>query len=443
MVLEIEVDSQREMSPEKVEAAGIASENYLVAPFITTNAAHASTTTSAPQLPPETKKSTPVVIRTPVVSSSTSSTHKPNSPHASSHHAETQVPPMTQVSIFHSRCAKLDSNSTSLVSKDLHRSTTLTLSPRTIASAPNSDAKGDGQMETSDAISIAVSVPSIQTRGLIRESNASAGVTENITRPNESVSQQHTPQAASDCRTARSDTQKPREDSSERSKRYLQDLLEDPSLTPSNQQDFELLWNKRKQKVEVNAERRAKNTFLSWQRNGVSIEAAIDLALKDYGELYEQAHAVRLLFEAEKESWKQCMTDEIPVAKHSRMGELPSYDSGLPRKRPSYFYEQDSSVQDTPQQQWMSYYATEGNSSSTEAPNKETFPAEGRKMESWWGENEPTLYGRSLNEQFQYLTENEIEQQQNSPTTANQDTTPITFRTSLRPQKKFSVPVKK
>jgi hypothetical protein len=86
---------------------------------------------------------------------------------------------------------------------------------------------------------------------------------------------------------------------------------------------FEKLWQTEKTAVEQRAEVRATVQFRQWQRDKVTLEAAIEASLRDYGELYEkviayctanlhftdtyyvllQAHALRLQFEAEKRQW--------------------------------------------------------------------------------------------------------------------------------------------
>ena len=52
--------------------------------------------------------------------------------------------------------------------------------------------------------------------------------------------------------------------------------------------------------LEKRAENKAKVKFQEWQRDKLSLEEIIDNSLKEYVEIYEKAHALRLQFEAEK-----------------------------------------------------------------------------------------------------------------------------------------------
>jgi hypothetical protein len=67
--------------------------------------------------------------------------------------------------------------------------------------------------------------------------------------------------------------------------------------------EFVQLWSKRKLALEKRAEEKAKTTFSQWQRDNKTLQDAIDGSLKEYVELYENAHALRLQFEAEKSKW--------------------------------------------------------------------------------------------------------------------------------------------
>jgi hypothetical protein len=69
------------------------------------------------------------------------------------------------------------------------------------------------------------------------------------------------------------------------------------------EREFEPLWNRRKAEVEKSAETKAAALFRQWKRDRTSLESAIDASLKEYGEMYEKAHALRLLFEEEKRQW--------------------------------------------------------------------------------------------------------------------------------------------
>jgi hypothetical protein len=111
-----------------------------------------------------------------------------------------------------------------------------------------------------------------------------------------------------------------------------------PSQVPENddtrtdEQEFEPLWNKRKAEVEKSAESRAAAQFRQWKRDRVSLESAIDASLKEYGEMYEKAHALRLLFEEEKRQWaaqveqmskRQCVRAAEQWPSWPPVGQLP------------------------------------------------------------------------------------------------------------------------
>ena len=64
---------------------------------------------------------------------------------------------------------------------------------------------------------------------------------------------------------------------------------------------YQTLWLSRKKELEIRAEQSARTTFLSWQRDRKSLEDIIDGSLKEYIDVYEKAHALRLQFEAEKQ----------------------------------------------------------------------------------------------------------------------------------------------
>lgn len=64
---------------------------------------------------------------------------------------------------------------------------------------------------------------------------------------------------------------------------------------------YHALWLSRKKELETRAEERAKLTYLSWQRDRKSLEDIIEGSLKEYIDIYEKAHALRLQFEAERQ----------------------------------------------------------------------------------------------------------------------------------------------
>lgn len=73
--------------------------------------------------------------------------------------------------------------------------------------------------------------------------------------------------------------------------------------TEDQQKEFDDLWQARKATAEESAERNARVTFRQWQRDRLTLEQAIDASLKEYAEVYERAHALRLMFEEEKAQW--------------------------------------------------------------------------------------------------------------------------------------------
>ncbi|RYH14473.1 hypothetical protein EON65_33565 [archaeon] len=64
---------------------------------------------------------------------------------------------------------------------------------------------------------------------------------------------------------------------------------------------YHSLWLSKKKELETRAEERAKVTFLSWQRDRKSMEDIIEGSLREYIDIYEKAHALRLQFEAERQ----------------------------------------------------------------------------------------------------------------------------------------------
>jgi hypothetical protein len=63
-------------------------------------------------------------------------------------------------------------------------------------------------------------------------------------------------------------------------------------------------WDGCRQDVEKIAEKRAKQLVRSWKRDGLSLDSAIEATLKEYGDMYEKAIAVKEMFEYEKQKWK-------------------------------------------------------------------------------------------------------------------------------------------
>ena len=78
------------------------------------------------------------------------------------------------------------------------------------------------------------------------------------------------------------------------------------SVIPSTNEistEFEELWTKRKLDVEKSAEGKARVVFRQWQRDRLTLTQAIDESLREYADMYEKAHALRLMFEEEKSQW--------------------------------------------------------------------------------------------------------------------------------------------
>jgi hypothetical protein len=65
--------------------------------------------------------------------------------------------------------------------------------------------------------------------------------------------------------------------------------------------EYEKMWSKRKRELEKAAEKKAELTFAQWKREKYTLEQSIEESLRDYVELYEKAHALRLHFEEEKQ----------------------------------------------------------------------------------------------------------------------------------------------
>jgi hypothetical protein len=80
-----------------------------------------------------------------------------------------------------------------------------------------------------------------------------------------------------------------------------------PSFMDENELKSVLM--KRKQLIEIDAEKRAKMRCLAWQKEKKSLEVIIDETLKEYSDLYEKAHALRLQFEHEKQIWSAYFRD--------------------------------------------------------------------------------------------------------------------------------------
>lgn len=79
----------------------------------------------------------------------------------------------------------------------------------------------------------------------------------------------------------------------------------------------------RKKELELKAERRARLTCKRWQQDRRSLEEIIDSSLKEYIELYETAHAIRIQFEEEKAKWTASLlatiSEKMPPASNMPM----------------------------------------------------------------------------------------------------------------------------
>lgn len=82
-------------------------------------------------------------------------------------------------------------------------------------------------------------------------------------------------------------------------------------FTELDKLQFDKVYSKRKMELEMQAETRARTISARWAKEGLSLQTIIDTALKDYIELYENAHALRLQFEAEKEIWKKSAMESM------------------------------------------------------------------------------------------------------------------------------------
>ena len=80
-------------------------------------------------------------------------------------------------------------------------------------------------------------------------------------------------------------------------------------FTELDKLQFDKVYTKRKIELEMQAESRAKFLSAKWTKEGRSLKTIIDDSLKEYIEVYEMAHALRLQFEAEKESWKKTVVE--------------------------------------------------------------------------------------------------------------------------------------
>jgi hypothetical protein len=99
-------------------------------------------------------------------------------------------------------------------------------------------------------------------------------------------------------------------------------LEEHCNYKPGNEKNlFETTWNNRKTILELNKLLKFVHfpPFTPIETRDGTLEQVIDLSLKDYIEMHEKAHAVRLQFESEKSDWtrkiRQDMSDEMDVSR--------------------------------------------------------------------------------------------------------------------------------
>jgi hypothetical protein len=98
-------------------------------------------------------------------------------------------------------------------------------------------------------------------------------------------------------------------------------------------EDFQSLWLQRKQLVEAAAEAKARHLFRQRQRDQVSLEASIDSSLREYGDMHEQAHALRLQFEDEKHRWMTAVLETARTAENT-----PGKRQRVPQSSPYSYY---------------------------------------------------------------------------------------------------------
>lgn len=73
--------------------------------------------------------------------------------------------------------------------------------------------------------------------------------------------------------------------------------------TPETEAVYVALWDKQKLIAEREAEYNAKSKLRHFEKEGKTLEQVIDACLKEYSDMYEAAHTVRLKFELEKDKF--------------------------------------------------------------------------------------------------------------------------------------------
>lgn len=182
-------------------------------------------------------------------------------------------------------------------------------------------------------------------------------------------------------------------------------------------EDFQSLWLQRKQLVEAAAEAKARHLFRQRQRDQVSLEASIDSSLKEYGDMHEQAHALRLQFEDEKHRWMTTVLETARTAENT-----PGKRQRVPQSSPYSYY------RDHTQQKQQHYSrAAAGTSSSSCTGDEQSILSTPGGCED-------------LHVQFQYEVDH-YEADRYEPQLPTQQEDPFRHPNSKR-QKRFLVPIK-
>jgi len=181
-------------------------------------------------------------------------------------------------------------------------------------------------------------------------------------------------------------------------------------------EDFQSLWLQRKQLVEAAAEAKARHLFRQRQRDQVSLEASIDSSLREYGDMHEQAHALRLQFEDEKHRWMTTVLETARTAENT-----PGKRQRVPQSSPYSYY------RDHTQQKQHYSRAAAGTSSSSCTGDEQSILSTPGGCED-------------LHVQFQYEVDH-YEADRYEPQLPAQQEDPLRHPNGKR-QKRFLVPIK-
>jgi len=110
------------------------------------------------------------------------------------------------------------------------------------------------------------------------------------------------------------------------------------TFTEIDKLEFDKLYAKRKTELEMQAESRAKLLSAKWTREGLSLTTIIDQSLREYIDMYETAHALRLQFEAEKLLWKSTAMKSIQTAGNYYGGGGDYYLPNQPQQKSNESY---------------------------------------------------------------------------------------------------------